>query len=112
MIRLVQRESQFRPGQLVRHRRYGYRGVVVACDSNCRAPDGWYQSNQTQPDRRQAWYHLLVDGQEVTTYAAESSLMPDDVGEPIHHPLVDMFFDGFSSSGYHRNDRQWPDATS
>ena len=54
--------ARFQPGHLVRHRRYGYRGVVVALDLECGAGDDWYRSNRTQPDRDQPWYHVLVHG--------------------------------------------------
>ena len=67
----------FEPGQLVRHRRYGYRGVVVDRDECCRAGDDWYLKNQTQPDRDQPWYHVLVDGSSTCTYAASESLVAD-----------------------------------
>ena len=36
----------FQPGDLVRHRRYGYRGVVVARTDSCQADDAWYFKNQ------------------------------------------------------------------
>jgi hemimethylated DNA binding protein len=32
-------------GQLVRHLRYGYRGVVVDRDEFCEADDDWYSKN-------------------------------------------------------------------
>ncbi|MDX1683228.1 MAG: heat shock protein HspQ, partial [Phycisphaeraceae bacterium] len=99
---------QFKVGQLVRHRRYDYRGVIVDFDMRCRAPDNWYQSNKTQPDRDQPWYHVLVDGSEHTTYAAETSLMAEPEPAPIHHPLVDPFFAGYENGQYQRNDRPWP----
>ena len=52
--------SHFDVGTLVRHRRYGYRGVIVAFDATCQASDQWYYSNQTQPSHDQPWYHVLV----------------------------------------------------
>ncbi|MFQ5845905.1 MAG: heat shock protein HspQ, partial [Planctomycetota bacterium] len=64
---------RFEPGELVRHRRYGYRGVVAGLDPECRAGDEWYQGNLTQPDRRQPWYHVLVHGAQHTTYVAEEN---------------------------------------
>ncbi|MFQ5504570.1 MAG: heat shock protein HspQ [Planctomycetota bacterium] len=97
----------FFPGQIVRHKRYGYRGVVVDLDSSCQAPDDWYQSNQTQPDRDQPWYHVLVDDSNQVTYAAESSLLEDETRARISHPLVSYFFDGFEQGRYQRNDRPW-----
>ena len=98
----------FRVGQLVAHRRYGYRGVVVACDSFCKAPENWYRSNQTQPDRNQPWYHVLVDQARTSTYVAQSNLEIDSVGGPVDHPLVDHFFSEFTGQAYVRNELEWP----
>ena len=53
MIAPIETPPTFRPVQLVKHRRYGYRGVVVDFDSFCKAPEQWYQANQTQPDQNQ-----------------------------------------------------------
>lgn len=103
-------DSPFRypPGTLVRHRRYGYRGVVVAADATCRADEGWYRSNRTQPERDQPWYHVLVHDSPHTTYAAQTSLARDPLGGPVRHALVERFFSEFRD-GYHvRNDRPWP----
>jgi heat shock protein HspQ len=100
--------AEFQTGQLVHHRRYGYRGVVVAVDSHCRASDSWYQKNQTQPSQNQPWYHVLVDESSVVTYAAQTSLEADDQAEPISHPLVTIFFSEFDGQSYVRNDEPWP----
>ena len=72
--------TKFSLGDVVQHLRYGYRGVIVDFDPSCKAPDHWYQSNQTQPDRNQAWYHVLVDGNQQVTYVAESNLSYDQSG--------------------------------
>jgi heat shock protein HspQ len=103
-------EQLFRVGQLVRHVRYGYRGVVVSCDAECRADDRWYLANRYQPERAQAWYHVLVHEGNQVTYAAESSLESDPHPLPIEHPLVRLFFSGFDNGRYLRNDRPWPQA--
>ena len=109
MIAPIEVSPAFRPGQLVRHKRYGYRGVVVKADPCCKASDQWYRSNQTQPLRNQPWYHVLVDGSQMTTYAAQTSLEEDPDSEPVYHPLVDVFFSGFDGAEHVRNDRPWPD---
>lgn len=101
-------EPLFQPGQLVRHRRYGYRGVVVDYDLTCQADDEWYQSNQTQPERKQPWYHVLVDQSGTTTYPAQSSLQPDEDKQPITHPLLGYFFSHFANGRYIRNSQPWP----
>jgi len=93
---------------LVRHKRYGYLGVVVDSDPHCRAPDSWYSRNQTQPDRQQPWYHVLVDGSETATYAAQTSLEEAERAMPIEHPLLDVFFTDFDGEAYVRNQRAWP----
>ena len=98
----------FEPGQLIRHRRYHYRGVVVDFDMRCQANGDWYYSNRTQPDQDQPWYHVLVDSSTATTYAAESSLEADELQETVEHPLIEHFFDSFDNGTYHRNDRPWP----
>ncbi len=115
MIKFAAPAPRFSVGQLVSHRRYGYRGVIVALDRTCQAPDWWYERNQTRPQRSQAWYHVLVDqasehGQSgaATTYAAESSLLPAEIPDPINHPLVDQYFDTFDGQRYRRNNRTWP----
>ena len=101
-------EPHFGVGQIVVHRRYGYRGVIVAFDPGCRASDGWYQGNKTQPKRDQPWYHVLVDGSDHTTYAAQDSLAVAYDDSPIDHPLIDHFFLAYSEARYIRNDRPWP----
>lgn len=100
-------DAAFEPGQLVRHRRHGYRGVVVALDAACNAPDAWYDANATKPRKDQPWYHVLVDHSSQSTYAAEEHLEPDPSREPIAHPLVDEFFDRFEHGVYRRNARPW-----
>ena len=104
--------TKFAPGELVRHVRYHYRGVVVAHDPKCMASEDWYQSNQTQPKRDQPWYHVLVNESESITYPAESSLEPDENDESITHPLLNRFFSGFEEGRYHRNDVPWPETNS
>ncbi len=104
----VDARPRFEPGQLVRHRRYNYRGVVVGFDPTCRADHAWYLSNPTQPDRNQPWYHVLADGTDQVFYAAQTSLVQDDSGEEISHPLVSRFFTEFVDGRYVRNNRPWP----
>ncbi len=94
---------KFAPGDVVRHVRYHYRGVVVAHDSRCMAGENWYQSNNTQPDKEQPWYHVLVHESGSITYPAESSLELDSSGDEIIHPLLEQFFNGFEEGRYKRN---------
>ena len=103
---------KFAPGDLVRHVRYHYRGVVVAHDPVCKADENWYQSNNTKPEKEQPWYHVLVHESGSVTYPAQSSLAPEESGEEIVHPLLDHFFNGFGEGRYKRNDVPWPETSS
>ena len=107
MISIPTKNGQFQPGQLVKHRHYSYRGVVVALDEECQAPDQWYQKNRTHPMRQQPWYHVLVHGSDRTTYAAQENLEVDPHPLAIEHPLLDVFFSEFKDNRYVRNDKPW-----
>ena len=96
------------PGQLVEHRRNGYRGVVVDFDFFCMADEEWYQSNPGHSPKAQPWYHVLVDNSDAVTYAAESCLVIDESKSPIQHPYVPLFFDAYRGGAYTRNHRPWP----
>jgi len=104
----VMGSALFRPGDLVRHRRYGYLGLVVDWDLNCNANQEWYTRNRTQPERHQPWYHVLVDASDAVTYAAQTSLLPDESKEEIRHALVAQFFERCDDGRYLRNKHPWP----
>jgi heat shock protein HspQ len=108
MIMLAE-AGKFSPGDVVRHKRYDYRGVVVDIDPNCQASNSWYKANLTQPSRDQPWYHVLVDLRTHTTYVAQENLVRDVCTQPaVQHPLVDQYFDEIEDGHYHRNDTPWP----
>lgn len=101
-------KALFSPGQLVKHRRYGYRGVVAAYDTKCMATAAWYGRNRSQPERQQPWYHVLVHESDATTYAAQASLLADPSDEEVRHPLLMHFFSAFEDGVYLRNETEWP----
>ncbi|MCB1308094.1 MAG: heat shock protein HspQ [Leptospiraceae bacterium] len=98
---MLNRLNQFHIGDIVHHRRYNYRGVVFAYDSSFRGSDEWYQSNRTQPDRQQPWYHVLVNDAGHTTYVAEENLLPAESPDPINHPLVERLFGAYHEGRYY-----------
>lgn len=93
--------NNFEIGQVIYHRHYEYRGVVVSVDRRCLADEEWYFNNRTQPERDQSWYHVLVDGGR-ETYVAEENLEADTLGSPVDHPMVDRFFPTFTQGRYYR----------
>ncbi len=95
---------KFSAGQIIHHKRFGYRGVIVGADERFEGTEEWYQTVAvSRPPRDRPWYHVLVDGSENETYVAERNLELDDSIEPVEHPLVDMFFDEIIGGRYVRN---------
>ena len=96
--------ARFRPGQLVHHKLFGYRGVVVDVDATFQGTDEWYQAMaRTRPPKDKPWYHVLVHDAEHMTYVTERNLQPDLTGEPISHPALDEFFDELRDGLYVRH---------
>ena len=95
---------KFEIGDVIHHRRYGYRGVIIGIDPECEASDEWYERNQTQPRRNQPWYHVLRH-QGWEHYVAEENLEPDDTGEKIDHPLIPIYFPSFHEGKYYQRSR-------
>jgi heat shock protein HspQ len=94
--------TTFEVGDVVQHRRYGYRGVIVDFDTACTADEEWYQRNNTQPARNQRWYHVLVHGGVHTTYVAQENLERDTRGDPVEHPLLEQAFRAFFQGRYYK----------
>ena len=98
--------NEFHPGQVIRHKLFDYRGVVVGVDQNFQLPDEWYEAvARSRPPKDQPWYHVLVHGAGQATYVAERNLEPDPSGQPVEHPLLDRFFDKFTD-GFYSNSRE------
>ena len=96
--------KKYQPGQIVHHKRFGYRGVVLAADETFQGTDAWYQEvARSQPPRDRPWYHVLVDDSVDETYVAERHLELDESIAPIAHPLVQVFFDELRNGRYVRN---------
>ncbi|MEM7483503.1 MAG: heat shock protein HspQ [Acidobacteriota bacterium] len=94
-------QARFSIGQLVHHRLFDYRGVIFDVDPVFQGTDEWYEKvAKSRPPKSDPWYHVLVDGEEHTTYVAERNLEPDTSDEAIDHPLVQHLFAGLESGHY------------
>lgn len=95
--------ARFSPGQLVHHKLFDYRGVVVDVDPIFQGTEEWYRTMaRSKPPRDEPWYHVLVHDATHNTYVAERNLEPDETGEPIRHPLVNAVFESFHDGSYVR----------
>ena len=95
--------AKFSIGDLVHHRLFDYRGVIIDVDATFQATPQWYQAVAlSRPPKDKPWYHVLVDGAVHSTYVAEQNLQPDANARPIHHPLLGQFFSRFENGRYCR----------
>ena len=93
----------FRVGQVVHHKRFGYRGVIIDVDPVFSGTDAWYEEvAKSRPPKDQPWYHVLVDGAHHRTYVAERHLAVDGSGQEIVHPELEDFFDTYDDGLYRR----------
>lgn len=96
-------QARFSVGQVIQHRLFGYRGVIVDVDPRFAGTEEWYASMaRSRPPKDQPWYHVLVDKQEQQTYVAERNLEADDSGKPVEHPAVPAVFEDFRDGIYVR----------
>jgi len=94
-------QARFSVGDVIHHRLFGYRGVVVDVDAIFAGDDAWYeQVARSRPPKDAPWYHVLVSDATHSTYVAERNLELDLGDEPVRHPLVDRYFSGFSDGRY------------
>jgi heat shock protein HspQ len=91
------RSARFSIGDVVRHRFFPFRGVIFDVDPVFANTEEWYQAipQEVRPSKDQPFYHLLAENEATTyeAYVSEQNLLPDESGEPCHHPLIEAFFE-------------------
>jgi len=96
--------TQFTIGQVVRHRVYPFRGVIVDIDAEFDNTDEWWESipEEARPRKDQPFYHLLAENEETSyvAYVSEQNLLIDESGQPVNHPEVAEVFGEFLGNSY------------
>lgn len=97
--------AKFQIGQIVRHKKFGFRGVIFDVDPEFANTEEWYDSipQESRPRREQPFYHLLAENDDKTTYVAyvsEQNLLLDDSDDPIAHPGIADYFEGVEDGCY------------
>ena len=93
--------ARFAVGEVVRHRMFDYRGVVLDVDASFQLSDEWYDEvARSRPPRDEPWYHVLVDEADHVTYVAERNLDAEAEPRPIQHPLLERHFEAFENGRY------------
>ena len=94
-------QAKYAIGDLVHHKLFGYRGVIVDIDPTFQLTDEWYEIvARSRPPKDEPWYHVLVHDATNSTYVAEQNLEPDPSGKKINHPVVEEFFTDFRDGRY------------
>jgi heat shock protein HspQ len=97
-------DARFSVGQLIHHRLFEYRGVIVDVDATFDGTDEWYeQVARSRPPKDEPWYHVLPHEATHTTYVSERNLEADPTGQPISHPLLEEFFEEYRDGRYVAN---------
>ncbi len=100
----ISKEAKFRVGQVIHHKLFDYRGVIVDADATFQGSEAWYDAMaRSKPPKDRPWYHVLVHRAEHMTYVAERNLEPDETGQPVVHPVLDQFFDELRDGLYVRD---------
>lgn len=97
---------KYRIGQVIRHKIWGYRGVIVGWDPKCRAPADWIKQmhDKDKPEwRDMPNYSILVDTRDRLT--PQLTYVPEENFEiitnmKIMHPGIDEYFEGFDGAQY------------
>jgi heat shock protein HspQ len=88
-------------GNQVKHRIFGFRGVIFDVDPVFANSEEWYESipENVRPKRDQPFYHLFAEAPNKAPYVAyvsEQNLVEDDEqSEPISHPEIEDVFEDF-----------------
>lgn len=90
------KNAKFHLGQIVRHRKHPFRGVIFDVDPEFANTDEWYEAipEESRPIREQPYYHLLAENEHsyYVAYVSEQNLVVDETGDPVDHPDVSQMF--------------------
>ena len=73
---MLKQRARYHLGQVVRHRKHPFRGVVFDVDAMFSNTDAWYEAipEESRPEKDQPFYHLLAEN--------------DQSGKPVEHPDI------------------------
>ena len=101
----VHKDPLFNIGDIVKHRIYPFRGVIVDVDPEFSNTEEWYQSipAEIRPSREQPYYHLMAENTETfyTAYVSQQNLVGDGENGPLEHPDLEEIFSGMDQGKYH-----------
>lgn len=101
---MIKTRAKYHLGQIVRHRKHPFRGVVFDVDPIFNNTEEWYQAipEDIRPRKEQPFYHLLAENDQsfYVAYVSEQNLVADYSGRPVEHPDLPEFFGPFEDGHY------------
>lgn len=104
----IERKPQvkYRVGQVFKHKKFGYRGVIVGWDETTKAPEFWINQMHGKDNpkwRDQPNYSVLVDTRDregaQITYVVQENIEVIKSAKVLH-PKVDDHFEAYDGSQY------------
>jgi heat shock protein HspQ len=90
------RAAKFSIGEVVKHRKYPFRGIVYDIDPVFANTEEWWLSipEEVRPAKDQPFYHLYAENSETEymAYVSEQNLELDKSGAPLRNPQIDEVF--------------------
>jgi len=101
---MLHSNAKYNIGQVVKHRKFPFRGVVFDIDPIFANTEEWWMAipEESRPKKEQPFYHLLAENDEsyYVAYVSEQNLLPDESGEPVEHPEMGSMFGHMSKGQY------------
>ena len=95
---------KFNIGDIVKHKLYPFRGVIVDIDPIFSNTDEWYEAIpvELRPKKNQPFYHLLAENSETfySAYVSQQNLLSDSESGPINHPEISDLFSDVNNGKY------------
>ncbi len=94
---MKQRDAKFTLGEIVRHKVFPFRGVVIDVDPEYANTEEWWNAipPEIRPDRDQPFYHLLAENEETeyVAYVSEQNLVHDEDETPLRNQNIGRILD-------------------
>ncbi|MBC6408383.1 MAG: heat shock protein HspQ [Rhodobacteraceae bacterium] len=101
---MLKSRAKYHLGQIVRHRKHPFRGVIFDVDPRYANTEEWYEAlpKDNRPAKEQPFYHLLAENEHnyYVAYVSEQNLVADHSGEPVDHPDISDLFGPFRNGRY------------
>ncbi len=101
---MLKTRAKYTLGQIVKHRKHPFRGVIFDVDPEFSNTEEWYDAipPESRPIKDQPFYHLLAENDQsfYVAYVSEQNLVLDDTGVPVEHPDIPDLFGEFRNGRY------------